>query len=206
MVEPTAMIRPDMARSPLVHLQSAMAGATVQGPRGVSLREIPFATMISVRIAPGTLQATRVAGVLGAEIPTACGRVSAGSVNHVLWLGPDEFLVFSEQDATQLTQLLTDALGESPGLVVDLSANRTTLELSGRSARDVLEKGCSIDLHPHAFAAGMAVVTMVGAAPVILWQTDDTPTYRLLPRASFADYTARWLLDAMAEFAEPEVA
>jgi sarcosine oxidase, subunit gamma len=26
-----------------------------------------------------------------------------------------------------------------------------------------------------------------------------------MPRASFADYTARWLLDAMTEFAAPEV-
>jgi len=158
-----------------------------------------------VRVAPTTPQAARLADVLGVPVPTACGRVSPGLGHNILWLGPDEFLVISTEDATQLTERLIQALGESAGLVVDLSANRTTLELSGPSARAVLEKGCSVDLHPREFSAGMAVVTQVGAAPVILWQTASTPTYRLLPRASFADYTARWLLDAMAEFAEPEV-
>jgi sarcosine oxidase subunit gamma len=40
--------------------------------------------------------------------------------------------------------------------------------------------------------------------PLLLWRTGDD-TWRLLPRSSFADYTARWLVDAMAEFALPEV-
>jgi sarcosine oxidase subunit gamma len=30
-------------------------------------------------------------------------------------------------------------------------------------------------------------------------------TYRLLPRSSFADYLARWIIDAMSEFGGPEV-
>ena len=38
-----------------------------------------------------------------------------------------------------------------------------------------------------------------GPVPVILWCYDED-TYRILPRSSFADYLARWLLDAMAEY------
>jgi Sarcosine oxidase gamma subunit len=113
--------------------------------------------------------------------------------------------VVSGDDAGELIGRLVAALGESPGLVVDVSANRTTLELSGPSARAVLEKGCMLDLHPRAFTAGTAISTQIGPVPVILWQTDDAPTYRILPRASFSDYAARWLLDAMLEYAEPEV-
>lgn len=37
------------------------------------------------------------------------------------------------------------------------------------------------------------------------WQTDSAPTYRLYPRSSFADYLARWLIDAMREYPGPEV-
>ncbi|TAM66262.1 MAG: sarcosine oxidase subunit gamma [Microbacteriaceae bacterium] len=182
-----------------------MARGAVTGNRGVSLREIAFVTMISIRVKPDTPAASRIADVLGAPMPVACGHVSARPGGSVLWLGPDEFLAIGEADAAQLTTQLTRALSESPGLVVDLSANRTTLELSGPSAREVLQKGCTLDLHPRAFTAGTAVVTQLAAAPVILWQTDDAPTYRLFPRASFAEYTARWLLDAMTEFAEPEL-
>lgn len=205
MAELTVKIRPDLARSPLAHLESAMASGAVAGDRGVSLREIAFLTMISIRVKPDTPAASRLADVLGAPLPAGCGRVSVGLGGNVLWLGPDEFLVISDADAAESTAQLTQALGEAPGLVVDLSANRTTLELSGPAAREVLQKGCMLDLHPRVFTAGTAVVAQLGTAPILLWQTDEAPTYRLLPRASFAEYTARWLLDAMVEFAEPEL-
>ncbi|GDY59956.1 hypothetical protein SVIO_105790 [Streptomyces violaceusniger] len=103
------------------------------------------------------------------------------------------------------TAELRQALAGDPGSVVDVSANRTTLELSGPAARQVLEKGCRLDLHHRAFGPGRAVSTTVGPVPVLLWQLDEAPTYRLLPRSSFADYLARWLIDAMSEFRGPEV-
>ena len=46
---------------------------------------------------------------------------------------------------------LSDALGNLPGQVVDLSANRTTLELNGARAQDVLDKSCRLDLDESAF-------------------------------------------------------
>lgn len=205
MAELVATYRAPAARSPLAHLQTAMAEGAVFGERGVTLREVAFVTMISVRVDPTGSAASRLAEVLGASIPLSCGTVATGSTHQVLWLGPDEFLVVSGDDAASLTDRLVEALGESPGLVVDVSANRTTLELSGPSARAVLEKGCMLDLHPRAFKAGTAVSTQIGPVLVILWQVDDVPSYRILPRASFSDYAARWLLDAMLEYGEPEV-
>ncbi|MFB6847304.1 sarcosine oxidase subunit gamma family protein [Streptomyces sp. NPDC056373] len=73
-----------------------------------------------------------------------------------------------------------EALGRDPGSVVDVSANRTTLELSGPSARQVLEKACPLDLHPRFFGPGRAVSTTVGPVAVLLWQTGEAPAYRLL--------------------------
>ena len=54
------------------------------------------------------------------------------------------------------------------GAVVDVSAQRIGVRLSGSRARDVLAKGCSIDLHPRVFVRGSAVQTTVGLAGVIL--------------------------------------
>ncbi len=51
---------------------------------------------------------------------------------------------------------------------------------------------------------GRAVATTLGPVPLLLWQTGPT-SYRLLPRSSFADYVARWVLDAMTEYAGPEL-
>ncbi|MFD5480360.1 sarcosine oxidase subunit gamma [Streptomyces hawaiiensis] len=189
-------------RSPLAHLADRMRAAAVTGARGVTLTELPFLTMVNVRVDPASEAAGRVEAALGAPLPRRCGDTTASGPRTVLWLGPDEWLVLSPSDEAAA---LREALGPDPGSVVDVSANRTTLELSGPSARQVLEKGCPLDLHPRAFGPGRAVSTTVGPVAVLLWQTDDAPTYRLLPRSSFADHLGRWLVDAMGEFSGPQV-
>ncbi|MFF5477508.1 sarcosine oxidase subunit gamma [Streptomyces sp. NPDC012935] len=189
--------------SPLAHLEERMCAATVTGARGVTLTERPFLSMVNLRVDPASGAADRVAKALGAPLPQLCGHTTASDARTIAWLGPDEWLVLSE-GASVATEL-KEALATDPGSVVDVSANRTTLELSGPSAREVLEKGCALDLHPRAFGPGRAVSTTVGPVAVLLWQVDDEPTYRLFPRSSFADYLARWLIDAMSEYRGPEV-
>ncbi|MGW8380569.1 sarcosine oxidase subunit gamma family protein [Streptomyces sp. ODS28] len=205
MAEPNGTGYPDsgpltLRRSPLAHLEERMRAASLSGARGVSLSEWPFITMVNLRVAVGSAGADRLEKALDAPLPRRCGSTSAAGPHTVLWLGPDEWLVLSHTDGTELTARLRTALEGSPGSVVDVSANRTTLELRGPSARDVLDKGCPLDLHPRAFGPGQALATNVGPVPLLLWQVDGFPTYRLLPRVSFADYLARWLMDAMSEY------
>jgi sarcosine oxidase, subunit gamma len=145
------------------------------------VREIPFLTMINVRTNTG---------LLGVELP-APNRVATVGERAILWLGPDEYLVVGPPDDT------IDVEGES---VVDVSANRTTIELSGPHARDVLEKGMSIDLHPRSFGPGHCAQTLLARAQVIVAQVDAKPTYHVLVRGSFAPYLADWLVDAAKEF------
>jgi heterotetrameric sarcosine oxidase gamma subunit len=191
--------------SPLAHLQERMRAATVTGARGVTLTEWPFITMVDLRVDPASEAADRIQKSLGAPLPRQCGHTTAAGPHRVAWLGPDEWLVISQADATAVAAELREALAGAPGSVVDVSANRTTLELSGPAARQVLDKGCPLDLHPRAFGPGQAVSTTVGPVPVLLWQVDDLPTYRLFPRSSFADYLARWLIDAMSEYRGPQL-
>ncbi|MER7151964.1 sarcosine oxidase subunit gamma [Streptomyces lydicus] len=194
-----------LRRSPLAHLAERMRAAAVTGARGVTLTEWPFLTMVNLRVAPASEAAARIEQTLGAPLSRECGRTTTSGPHTVAWLGPDEWLVLSQAESATVTAELRAALGGDPGSVVDVSANRTTLELSGPAARQVLEKGCPLDLHPRSFAPGRAVSTTVGPVAVLLWQVDDTPTYRLFPRSSFADYLARWLLDAMSEYRGPEI-
>ncbi|MET7733311.1 sarcosine oxidase subunit gamma family protein [Streptomyces sp. NPDC005402] len=203
MAEPTMAGPVALRTSPLSHLQERMRAAAVTGAQGVTLAELPFLTMVNVRVDPASEAADRIGQVLGASLPGGCGDTATSAPHTVMWLGPDEWLVLSRADAGAVATELREALDGDPGSVVDVSANRTTLELSGPSAREVLEKGCPLDLHPRAFGPGRAVSTTVGPVPVLLWQTDDAPTYRLLPRSSFADYLARWLIDAMSEYGHP---
>ncbi|MFC7401350.1 sarcosine oxidase subunit gamma [Citricoccus sp. GCM10030269] len=199
--------------SPAAHLAEMMAAATVEGERSVALREIRFAVQLGVRVLPGTPASAAVEAALGLALPRHHGEVTGDSGGlHGLWLGPDEFLVVDVSrhqrpgDSDAAAAALDGTQGEAslPGQVLDLSANRTILELSGASARAVLEKGCHYDLHPRAFGVGMAIATQLGPVPVILHRSGDRE-FRLYPRASFADYLVHWLLDAMEEFAAEEV-
>lgn len=201
MVETSVLAR---RRSPLHRMQQEMAAGSGEAVR---LREIPFLAQIGLRAAPGTPGAGALEQVLGGPLPRAVGEVTTlGEDRHLLWLGPDDVLLIAPDEAdggpdpVALTAQLRDALGEHSGQVTDLSANRTTLELSGPRAQEVLDKSVRIDLDPPAFATGSALVTLLGGVGVILWRVEDG-TIRVLPRASFAVHTAQWLLDGMREFA-----
>lgn len=192
--------------SPAAQLRADFETGSVRGV--VEISEVAFLTMVGLRVNRDSDAGQRVAAVTGG-LPATCGSVSGAGDTSVLWLGPEEFLVVAPREAHEslgggLIQALREALGDGAGQVVDLSANRTTFELTGPRARAVLEKGCSLDLHPRVLKAGTALSTEVGNIPVVLWKTGDE-TFRLFPRASFADFLGRWLLDAMREYASPEV-
>jgi sarcosine oxidase subunit gamma len=177
-------------------------------PGTVEVSETPFLTMVGIRVGRDTEAGQRIASVTGG-LPATCGAVSRTGDTSVLWLGPEEFLVVAPLEAHEslggdLIQALRQALADGEGQVVDLSANRTTFDLTGPQSRAVLEKGCSLDLHPREFKAGSALSTQIGNIPVVLWKTGEE-SYRIFPRASFAEFLGRWLLDAMREYASPEV-
>ncbi len=192
--------------SPAAQLRADFETGSVRGV--VELSEVAFLTMVGLRVNRDSDAGQRIAAVTGG-LPAACGGVAGSGETSVLWLGPEEFLVVAPREAHEslgggLLQALREALGDGAGQMVDLSANRTTFELTGPRARAVLEKGCSLDLHPRVLKAGTALSTEIGNIPVVLWKTGEE-TFRLFPRASFADFLGRWLLDAMREYASPEV-
>jgi sarcosine oxidase subunit gamma len=170
------------------------------------LREIPFLAQLDLRLDPldGSARAG-VESVVGA-LPLEPNTVHGGPDGAVLWLGPNEWLLVGPPDtAATLEGQLRSALGAAtdagPVAIIDVSANRTTVELAHPDARAILAGGCPIDLDPRAFGPDRCAQTLVARAGVILWQLDDalpgTPRFRLLVRPSFAAYLAAWLTDAI---------
>lgn len=189
-----------LRRSPLAEMTEELLGGAVTGHRHVRLSERRFTTMMSLRVDPASPAAAAIEAVLGTALPRRAGDVASHGQHSLLWQGPDEWLVFSHMSADALVPALTAGVDGGHAAVADVSANRTVLELTGASARAVLQKGCPLDLHPRAFGPGRAVATTLARIPLVLWQIGPD-TYLLLPRSSFADYVARWLLDASREFA-----
>ncbi|WP_037604326.1 sarcosine oxidase subunit gamma [Streptacidiphilus rugosus] len=198
------MTADDLRRSPL----AGVSGAFPAAGGAVSLRELPFPAQFSFRFRDAPLLSAPGSGPGGpgsdpGPVPGPGRFTRIGERLDALRLGPDEWLVVGPDGAQgAIRDLLEPVLDPEYGSLVDVSANRTVLELAGPAARSVLEKGCSIDLHPRVFPPGSCVQTLLSKVQVILRRTivAPGPAYQLFVRPSFADYLARWLLDAMAEY------
>ena len=169
-------------------------------PLADGLRELPFLAQLDVRLAPDDAAARQAVESVIGPLPIEPNTVHGGADAAVLWLGPDEWLVVGPPDGeTALEAQLRDAIGATPGVaIVEVSANRTALELRGPRARELLEFGCLIDLHPRVFGPGRCAQTLLARANVLIWFVSDQPepVYRLLVRPSFAAYVLAWLSDA----------
>ncbi|BBH68800.1 sarcosine oxidase subunit gamma [Actinoplanes sp. OR16] len=157
--------------------ESPLAGVAL--PAGVT--EVPFLAQATLRADPG---AGLPPGALGVALPPTGGSASAGELT-VLSLGPDEWLVLGPPGAR---------IAVAGASVVDVSAQRTTLDLGGPHVRELLAFGCSLDLHPRVFAVGDCAQTTLARCPVIVLRRESG--FRILVRASFAAHLAAWLTDA----------
>ena len=192
--------------TPAAHLAKEMESARVCGSRSVALTELDSPLQVGLRAKPGSESARALESLLGFALPSRVGEVTGRSdASHVLWLSPDEFLYVDPSDTTQAAAADLEASLEGlPGHAVDLSANRTMFELSGRASEELLEKGCNADLHPREFPAGRAIATQLAHVPILLHRVEQN-VWRLYPRASYADFVARWIIDAMTEYRQSEV-
>jgi len=134
-----------------------------------------------------------VARALGAELPVAVCSTHLGKDLKIIWVGPDDWFVMSNQrKAGELEAALRAELAGQHVAVTDVSSNYTILNLSGPRVRELLAQGCPLDLHPRAFKTGQSAGSVFFKASVWLWQTDDSPSYEVLVRNSFRGYV--WLM------------
>lgn len=185
---------PQLRRSPLAHCDEMFAAL-----RGVTIREVPFLVQVSIRVGLDSAARGPLEEVLGTKLPADPGTSMRSAQLEVLWLGPDEWLAVAHPGSRpDLYEELRLATGSAPA-AVDVSAQRTCVAISGATAAELLSRGCAVDLHPSVSPAGTCVQTLLARAGVILL-VDGPSQYRLLVRSSFADYVARWLCDAGAEY------
>lgn len=186
----------NMERLPGLRLDKA-------GGDRVRLALAPPRAMLNLRGRPGDAHfVSGVREVVGVDLPEAPNRWNGNEDTVILWLGPDEWLAMvPEGQADDIDRRLRDAIADDPWFsVVDVSHNYAGFELSGPAVRDVLAKGCPLDLHPRSFGRGDCAQTLLAKARVLLRATVRDNHIEIWLRNSFARYAATWLLDAMEEF------
>jgi sarcosine oxidase subunit gamma len=187
-------------RSALADYADRFAALAAATGGELSIRELPFISQVNLRADPkvaGLMQ--RLAASLSFALPAVPNTVASRDERRALWLGPDEWLVVGP-DGQQgaLEELLRNSLDGAFGSIVDVSGNRTLLEIGGPKARELLAHGVPIDLEARSFGPDRCAQTFLGKAQVIIARRDES-AFHVYARTSFAGYVAGWLLEAATD-------
>lgn len=133
--------------------------------------------------------------VLGQPLPGTPNTFTSGE-HRVYWLGPDEWLVVSDDHAgPELAAKLETCVDGKHASVNDLGGGNVGLLMIGDDTPLVLAKGCTLDFHPDCFGVLQCAQSGLARASVLLGRLDhgNRPAFEIIVRRSFSDYLCRWL-------------
>ena len=183
--------------------RSPLEGMNIGTAATVAICELPGLYTIDLRVAPGTSTQAAIVEALGIDLPAKPGQVGGESIpGHVeayaLCLAPDWWLIIGLQEAEPRLASLQLNNGYHFS-VVDVTGQRTTIELEGPNAREVLAHLWEQDLREKSFPAGSVSQGLMAKAPVIVWHIAPF-RYRVMVRSSFALHLWKALVDAAEEW------
>ncbi|MGH8850740.1 MAG: sarcosine oxidase subunit gamma [Casimicrobiaceae bacterium] len=141
--------------------------------------------------------AAAVETAIGIALPVVPNTISDANGITAYWLGPEEWLIVTPADReAAIAHALRMAVDGMFAAVTEVSGGQTIVVLRGPAAREILAKGCPLDLHPRVFGPGQCAQSRLARAPILVRQTDASPTFEIIVRRSFAEYLWLWLQDA----------
>lgn len=162
----------------------------------VLIKEIPFLKSFDLRVEPGSPGAKLIENNLKIQLPQKVGA-TVKNESTCLTLGPDWWLLIelSESKAAALQEELKNEFVS----LVDVSSQRTSIEVSGPFAKSVLQHAWEQDLDDVTFSIDACAQGLMARCPTIIHRT-DTNSYRLYVRSSFAQHLYKFLVDAATEY------
>jgi sarcosine oxidase, subunit gamma len=188
----------------MIAKESPLKGMKMGTVDTVSIRELPGLHTIDLRVAPASPTQAAIAEALGIELagvrPGKIGKVElhGGEEAYTLCLAPDWWLILGFPEAeTKLAPLRLNK--DYHFSVVDVSGQRTTIELEGPNAREVLAHLWEQDLRERSFPLGSVSQGLTAKAPVIVCHMAPL-LYRVMVRSSFALHLWKAVVDAAEEY------
>jgi len=138
----------------------------------------------------------------GQALPAMTGTTLSAEP-RVLCLAPGEWLIVSTVlSGPRLHQELKSCIPGHDFALVDLSHALTIVRIAGAAARELLSKGCGLDLHARSFPAGRCAQTRFAQIPLLIDCVDPQPCVELYVGRSYVAYLQAWLKRASAEYYE----
>ena len=178
-------------------MNSPLNGSTFGDRKSVLIKEKPYATTLDIRVKPKSKSHKIIENTLKIKLPLNVGQTFKNSKFTVLTLGPDWWLIVGAN--LDHEKLLRNKLKNEFASIVDVSAQRTFIEVSGKYAKEVLEHGWELNLDQDVFKPGMCAQSVIARSPAILYH-GPINTYHLYVRSSFAQHLWNFLTDASTEY------
>ena len=132
----------------------------------------------------------------GLNLPSSL-KSSSNSTTRILWLGPDNWLVFSSK--LDLIGRVKDDIEDTDFAVTNISHSRTIIELEGILVNEVLKKGCPLDIN--SFKEGECANSVFNGITVTIDFVSDNPKkIRVSGLGSFGESLHHSITDACLEF------
>jgi len=163
--------------------------------KGISIKSIEGRGIVQVFATNGKTSAVERA----LKIKETPGKATVTKDYTAIPLSPSQWMVVS---AKANPKAFADGLRsklKKNGYVSEQSDARVIFSLSGSRAREMMQKGCRLDLHPSVAKAGWCAQTQMAQAGVMIHQSDNKPTYDILVYSGFAQHFAEWLLHTGAQ-------
>ena len=124
-------------------------------------------------------------------------KSSSNSNTRILWMGPDNWLVFSSK--LDLMEIEKNKFDEKTFAVTDISHSRTIIELEGNLVNEVLKKGCPQDIN--SFKAGDCTSSVFNGITIAIDFVSDNPKkVRVSGLRSFGESLHHSITDSCLEF------
>jgi heterotetrameric sarcosine oxidase gamma subunit len=166
---------------------------------GVQIRSRP-AEVTELAVLRTGIEATRRFGASCGEPLPGFGQVSLGSRQLTLCVRPARWLLVAPTplDERGARAARWRAGCAATAAVTDLSSATAAFILAGTQVREMLARGCRLDLHPHVFPPGTAAATVIAQVPVTLAALPHGML--LLTPSSTGQHFAEWLESAARPF------
>lgn len=125
---------------------------------------------------------------------------AVGTELRAIGLAPGEWMIVDGTIPGGTLVATAEAAGARVAHVADLGEGRVIYAVTGPRGRDLIAKGCTIDLHPRVFGAGRAAQSALAQVFVVIDQPSDEPVFHIYADASYAQHLDLWFADAMLEF------
>ena len=132
----------------------------------------------------------------GLNLPSSL-KSSSNANTRLLWLGPDNWLVFSSN--LNLIEKEKKQFSELDFAITDISHSRAIIELEGNLVNEVLKKGCPLDIN--SFKEGDCANSVYNGITVTIDFVSDNPKkVRISGLRSFGESLHHSITDSCLEF------